>query len=650
LPTYTQANQPLQITTPLGQDALLLASFSGREAMSEPFEFRVQMYSDNGAIDPNSLLRQPATVSLIPKDGTTRYFHGIFRDFAQGGFDERSQLYVYEGTLVPSGWFLSLAWDCRIFQNKSVPDIVEQVLKDWNVTNYKLSLTGTYAAREYCVQYRESVLNFISRLLEEEGIAYFFVHEDGKHTLTLTDQTPSAPQCAQSQIHYSIISPGGNVEDSVIFSLNRTTQVFSPKAALTDYYFETPSLNLLSSTQTTTKTTGTEEKFDYPGRYTTRADGDRYSKIRIQELETYSQVVRGESNVISLTSGCQFALVDHYRSDMNASYLVTEVNHKTDVQQYVAASRGAALQYTNDFTAIPLKTPFRPPRRAMKPIVTGSQTAVVVGPSGEEIYVDKYARVKVQFFWDRVGKKDENSSCWVRVSQIWAGKNWGWMTIPRIGQEVVIDFLEGDPDRPLIVGRIYNAEQMPPYTLPDNSTQSGLKSRSSKSGSTDNFNEIRFEDKKGSEQLYVHAEKDMLTEVENDDTQSVDHDRTITVKGKHTETITGDTTITIKEGNHSLTLNQGNQSVTLDQGNQSTKISMGDQSTKVSLGSASHEAMQQIELKVGQSSIVLDQSGVTIKGLKISIEGTIQLEAKAVMTTVSADGIMTVKGALTMIN
>ncbi|MBV8572659.1 MAG: type VI secretion system tip protein VgrG, partial [Acidobacteriaceae bacterium] len=344
---------------------------------------------------------------------------------------------------------------------------------------------------------------------------------------------------------------------------------------------------------------------------------------------------------IRFTSGYKFDLSDHYRSEVNGSYLLTKVTHEASAPHYVAADGTPDYTYRNEFDAIPVKTPFRPSRITPKPRVKGSQTAIVVGKDGEEIYVDKYGRVKVQFYWDRLGKKDENSSCWIRVSQIWAGKNWGWMTIPRIGQEVVVDFLEGDPDRPLIVGRIYNAEQMPPYTLPDKSTQSGIKSRSSKGGGSDNFNEIRFEDKSDNEEIYIHAQKDMKTEVEHDDSQTVDNDRTIEVKGAHTETITKDTTITVKEGNHSLTL---------DQGNQATKISMGNQSTQVSLGSASHEAMQQIELKVGESSIVLTQEGITIKGLMISIEGTVQLEAKAVLTTVSADAMMTVKGGITMIN
>lgn len=630
-PSFTQSNRPIRISTSLGPDALLLANFTGREAISEPFEFKVQLYSQNGSIDANDVLRKPATVSIAISDAETRYFNGHFRDFGQGAFDDRNGLYTYEGTLVPRIWFLSLGWNCKIFQNLSVPEIVEQTLKANGITEYKLSLNGSYSPREYCVQYRESYLNFISRLLEEEGISYYFVHADSKHTLTIVDRTPSAAACIENQVSYSATSPEGIVADSSVWSLFRTDQVYTPKVALTDYNFETPSMNLLTSTQTIHKTSGQEEKFDYPGGFGTQDGGKTYGNVRIEELETFTLVVRGESNCASFTSGLQFTLADHYRNDTNQAYLLTSVEHYASAPNFVAG-QGDDLSYKNRFEAIPQSVNLRPPQRTRKPLVAGSQTAVVVGPSGEEIYVDNYGRVKVQFFWDRDGKKDEKSSCWVRVSQIWAGKNWGWMTIPRIGQEVVVDFLEGDPDKPLIVGRIYNAEQMPPYTLPDNSTQSGIRSRSSKGGGTSNCNEICFEDKMGSELLSVHAEKDMLTEVENDDTQTVDHDRIITVKGKHTETITGDTAIVIQQGNHSLTLNQGNQS------------------TKVDLGSEAHEAMQQIELKVGQSSIVMTQQGITIKGLQISIQGTIQLEAKAAMTTVSADGIMTVKGAMTMIN
>jgi type VI secretion system secreted protein VgrG len=631
LSTFTQSNRAIRIKTALGTDDLLLAGFTARETISAPFEIKVTMFHENGSIVPTDVLRKPATVTVVLASGEMRYFNGVFRDFMQGGYDERSRLYTYEGTIVPSLWFLSLGWNCKIFQNMAVPDIVQAVLKASGVTSIGLSLNGTYPEREYCVQYRESNLTFISRLLEAEGISYYFVHSESDHKLTLADSTPSAPTCTESAVCYSATAPEGTAIQSTIWSLTRVDQVFTPKVALTDYYFETPSLSLLDQTQTLNKNTGPEEKFDYPGGYRTCSDGTRYGKLRIEELETPAMIVHGDSNCASFCSGFAFTMSDHYREEMDQSYLLLSVVHKATMPEYVG-SQNEEFSYHNRFEGIPLTVPFRPPRVTQKPLIAGSQTAVVVGASGEEIYVDKYGRVKVQFFWDRVGVKDENSSCWIRVSQIWAGKNWGWVTLPRIGQEVVVDFLEGDPDRPLIVGRIYNAEQMPPYTLPDNSTQSGIKTRSSKGGSGSNANEIRFEDLSGSEDLLIHAEKDMHTEVEHDDTQKVQNDRTITVDGKHTETITKDTTITITQGNLSLTLDQGNQS------------------TKISLGSASHEAMQQIELKVGQSSIVLTQQGITIKGLMISIQGTVQLEAKAPMTTVNADALLTLKGGITMIN
>jgi type VI secretion system secreted protein VgrG len=251
--------------------------------------------------------------------------------------------------------------------------------------------------------------------------------------------------------------------------------------------------------------------------------------------------------------------------------------------------------------------------------------------------------VKVQFYWDRVGQKNENSSCWVRVSQIWAGKGWGWVTLPRIGQEVVVDFMEGDPDRPIITGRVYNADQTTPYALPDNQTQSGIKTRSSKGGGTSNYNEILFEDKMGSEKLSVHAEKDMDTSVEHDDSQLVENDRTITVKGKHTETITKDTTIEITQGNYSMTIDSGNESRTLKQGNQSIKLNLGNISVNCDLGSISMEAMQSITLKVGANSIKIDQTGIEVSGIMIKVSG----EAT---TQVSGEAMLMLKGGITMIN
>jgi type VI secretion system secreted protein VgrG len=353
-------------------------------------------------------------------------------------------------------------------------------------------------------------------------------------------------------------------------------------------------------------------------------------------------VVNGTSRCRAFRAGVNFKLKKHYRTDTNKDYFLTSVIHDAQDSTY-RQDRNKAHYYNNSFKAIPKTVPYRPSRDTRRPTVHGTQPALVVGKAGEEIWVDKYGRVKVQFYWDRLGKKNEDSSCWCRVSQIWAGKNWGWMTIPRIGQEVLVDFLEGDPDRPIIVGRVYNAEQMPPYTLPANQTQSGIKSRSSKGGGAEDYNEIRFEDLKDSEKITVHAQKDMDTTVEHDDTQHVQNDRTINVDGKHTETIVKDTTITITQGNHSTTLNKGNQSTQLDMGNQSTTLKLGNQSTNVNLGKIDMTAMQSITLTVGESSIKIDQVGVTIQGMIIKVAGTL-------MTEVDGELMLTLKGGFTFIN
>jgi len=465
-------------------------------------------------------------------------------------------LTVYEGILVPQVWFLSLDADCRIFQDKTVPEIVEQILTEAGIHDFQFRLhdAGKYFKRDYCVQYRESSLNFISRLLEEEGIFYFFQHTATQHMMVFADSSSTMAACpGQATATYSASQSGwsDDNQDGVI-NLDRLEQAHTGKSALGDYSFEKPNVSL-----GTNLSIDNEEVFDYPGKYSEISQGDQYARVRLEERQVDQFVVTGLSRVRAFRPGYTFKLKGHYRADTNGDYFLVSVKHDAFHSTY-RQDKDVAHSYTNDFTCIPKSVPYRPARKSRRPFVQGPQSALVVGPSGEEIWVDKYGRVKVQFYWDRLGKKNESSSCWVRVSQIWAGKNWGWMTIPRMGQEVIVDFLEGDPDRPIITGRVYNAEQMPPYTLPDNQTQSGIKSRSSKTGAAENFNEIRFEDLKGSEMVTVHAEKDMETTVENDDTQKVQRNRLINVDGTHTETIVQDTAITISEGNHSLTINKGN--------------------------------------------------------------------------------------------
>jgi type VI secretion system secreted protein VgrG len=473
--------------------------------------------------------------------------------------------------------------------------------------------------------------------------------------MILTDKVAGYMPCPEvSTASVAPVTSSPVVSEDYITEVEQEVQTIPGKVALQDYNFQTPSTNLMSHADGT----GAGAVYDYPGEYETHSAGDNYAGVRLEEEEATVKVIRGVSTVRSFIAGYKFDLKNHYSRPLNISYLLTRVQVTMATNAYRAVGK-MVEDYSNRFEAIPASVQFRPARLTRRPVIPGVQTAKVVGPSNEEIYTDKYGRVKVQFYWDRLGTNNENSSCWIRVSQDWAGKNWGGVFHPRIGQEVVVDFLEGDPDRPLITGRVYNAEQMPPYDLPANQTQSGWKSRSSKGGGTSNYNEIFFEDLMGSELIRVHAEKDMLTEVENDETRTVGHDRTTTIKNDETKTVNdGNETITIEKGNQSTTLNQGNQSyqlkmgnqsTKLDMGNQDTKLSMGNQSTKLDLGAASHEAMQSITLTVGQSKITVDQMGVTIEGMMIKINGQIQVQIQAVMTQMSGSAMVQISGGIIMI-
>jgi type VI secretion system secreted protein VgrG len=659
---YSQSQRLLKIKTNLADDDLMLERFSGDETLSKPYAFQLTLVSANKSIDMKSLLRTPATVTVIQADGTDRYFNGVFSTFTQAAQDAANtvktektgisnpdeEFAVYNATLVPKFTFLKLDADCKISQNMTVPAIVEKVLKDKGITDYSFRLNGTYPSRDYCVQYRESSHDYISRLLEEEGIFYFFEHTDTKHTMVFADKSSVLPSCpGQATATYSSARGGwvGKGEEGVA-SIERKESTFTGKAAVTDYNFETPSLSLMSNLAD-----DNEEAYDYPGEFSTKSDGQRYVQLRLEEREAQQFQANGTSKCRAFRPGTNFKLKGHFRKDTNGDYFITSVTHNAS-DTTARQNQEKAHSYGNSFQSMPKTVPFRPERKTPRPKVQGLQSAVVCGKSGEEIWCDKYGRVKVQFFWDRVGQKNEDSSCWVRVSQVWAGKNWGWMTVPRVGQEVLVDFLEGDPDKPIIVGRVYNAEQMPPWDLPANQTQSGILTRSSKGGSSDTFNRIQFEDLSGSEAINIWAQKDMNTHVENNDDQKVEQNRTIEVDGTHTEKIVGDTTITITQGKHSTTVQQGDQSNTVSMGNHSNTVSMGNQSNTVSMGnitvdcsmgSISVTAMQSITLTVGGSSVTIDQSGVTIQGIMITVTGN-------AITQVSGSGMLQLTGGITMIN
>jgi type VI secretion system secreted protein VgrG len=538
---YTQQGRLIAIDTPLGDDVLLLQGFTGHEGISRLFSFHLDLLSDNNAISFDDIVGQNVTVSVTLADQSERYFNGFVSRFAQSGADARFTHYQME--VVPWLWFLTRNADCRIFQNMSIPDIVQQVFSDRGFSDFKSTLTGTYDPREYCVQYRETDFNFVSRLMEHVGIFYFFEHEDGKHTLVLADSASAYQPCpGQSSAQYNQAGGGLDAED-IITGWNMEQELRTGKYSVTDYNFETPSTSLLSSEPTVIEVGGNTsyELFDYPGDHLSQSDGGGVAKLRMQEEEAAHMLINGTSTCRGFTSGYQFDLEDHYRDDLNDSYVLTEVQHvASEGGSYNMTGGGSGESYSNRFSCIPADIPFRPPRITPKPFVQGPQTALVVGKAGEEIWVDNYGRVIVQFYWDREGEKNENSSCWIRTSQPWGGGNWGAMWIPRIGQEVIVSFLEGDPDRPIITGRVYNAEQMPPYDLPAHQTVSTFMSRSSKGGGAANYNEIRFEDKQGNEQLFINAERDMDHRVEVDSREFVGSNRHLTVGANQTESIGAD--------------------------------------------------------------------------------------------------------------
>ena len=545
---YTQQNRLLGITSPMGEDVLLLRGVQGREAVSRLFQFELDLLSENRSISFDDVVGKNVTLRISLADGSSRYWNGCVSSFTQGAQDQG--LAQYDAVMVPWLWFLTRTADCRIFQNKTVPDIIQQIFKDLGFSDYKLQLYGNFVEREYCVQYRETDFNFVSRLMEEEGIFYFFEHEDGKHTLVLANDPVAHKPCPNQAAARYALTFGSWQEEDVILEWRQGQEVRPGSYAVTDYNFETPGSSLAAKV----KGKNTYEIYDYPGEYHRRAEGDGLARIRLQEQEMPCIVARGSSDCRAFTTGFRFDLKEHYRSDLNKSYVLTMLSHiVTQGGDYTSApaTGNSEFSYSNSFECIPAATPFRPPRFTPAPVVQGCQTAVVVGPSGEEIFTDKYGRVKVQFHWDREGKRNENSSCWIRVSHPWAGKGWGAVSVPRIGQEVIVDFLEGDPDQPIITGRVYNAGQMPPYGLPGGAVVSGIKSNSTKGGG--GYNEIALDDTKGNELISVHGQKDREKKIEhdervtigNDRTESVGHDESITIGNNRTEKVAVNETITI---------------------------------------------------------------------------------------------------------
>ncbi|MFL1476671.1 type VI secretion system Vgr family protein [Pseudomonas grimontii] len=542
---FNQASRLAKITSPLGPDVLLLNEMGGGEELGRLFNYELQLTSLDANIDLNQLLGKPMSVGLQLADGGERHFHGIVARCSQN--IDQGQFASYQVTLRPWLWLLSRTSDCRIFQNLSIPQIIKQVFRDLGFSDFEDALSRPYREWEYCVQYRETSFDFVSRLMEQEGIYYFFRHEQDRHVLVLADAYGAHTTVpGYASIPYYPKDEQQRERDHM-HNWHLAQEVQPGSLELNDYDFQRPSASIdVRSAMPRPHTAGDYPLYDYPGTYVQSADGEHYARTRIEALQTLHEQIEFSGNARGLGSGHLFSLTGFSRQDQNREYLIVSCRYYIVQESLESGGGSGSAQFESSLTCIDAQQSFRPLASTYRPIVKGPQTALVVGPKGEEIWTDQYGRVKVHFYWDRHDQSNENSSCWIRVSQSWAGKNWGSMQIPRIGQEVIVSFLEGDPDRPIITGRVYNAEQTVPYDLPENATQSGMKSRSSKGGTPANFNEIRMEDKKGLEQLYIHAERNQDIVVEVDESHSVGHDRNKSIGHDEVVTIGNDRVRAVK--------------------------------------------------------------------------------------------------------
>ncbi|MEZ6138322.1 MAG: type VI secretion system tip protein TssI/VgrG [Pirellulaceae bacterium] len=514
---FDESTRSLNIKTPRGVNDVQLTAFSGEEPLSGLFHFELTLVSVHADIPGDAMVGKRVTFSIDHDDGDKRFFNGYVNRFSGGDEDVKGQR-TYHASVVPWLWFLDKTADCRIFQEKTIIEIIEQVFTDLGFMDYEMKISGDHPVREYCVQYRETDFEFVTRLLEEEGVYYHFNHEDDKHTMVMSDSTNGYTDVKESRVDYPHDISATRGIGPTLRSWQHVYEFRTGAWAHTDYDFKAPRNNLMSTDKTvmTYEKAKSYEKYDYPGEFRDKGLGKTLSRVRMEELEAGHDLVYASSNCKSFTSAGRFYVARHrVRAEEDKEYVITNIRHEARATNYETGESDADVdEYTNQFECIPSSTVYRPPRTTTKPIMRGCQTAVVTGPPGEEIYPDEFGRVKVQFHWDREGKRDQDSSCWIRCKQSVAGNKWGFMALPRIGQEVVVDFLEGDPDYPLITGCVYNADQMPHYVLPDEKTKTYIKTNSSKGG--DGHNELMFEDKAGDERVYIHAQKNMDVRVLND--------------------------------------------------------------------------------------------------------------------------------------
>ena len=665
----------MSMNTTLGADALIPTYMLADEGISHTFEYTIHAISQKGAIKPDDILNQPASVTLRDGAAPVRHFHGIVREIRRLGVirgqNKTDQHHNYELIVVPRLWFLDQTQDARVYQNKSVKDILSAVFQDAQLTDVTFAISGG-AARPYTIQFNESDLVFATRLMEEEGIFYYFEHTETKHTLVITDKNSTFKDIPKAKLHFAVNEHDSSGILEWRSPVRTTTGAFKTR----DYDPEKPGTLLMKEQKTVLKTNGATARdiFRWPALGHTTAIIESRAKFAMEAAEASVALHDGMTHFGALVPGGKLTIVNTPASPDDGGYTVQHVFHTIHDDSWI--TNEGTVSYHNHFRAFKTSVPWRQHLATPRPRMEGIHTAIVMGPQsnaggaikmqeGEEIHTDDLARVKVRFFWDHRAEATGGASVWARVIQPWAGNGWGAQFIPRVGTEVAVGFVDGDPDRPIVLGGLYNGISAPIYSKADK-TKSGFRTRSSLKGGAAKFNELTFDDKIGHELVYIHAEKDMKTHVEHDQSLTVDNcrmvyvkaDETVTIKGKQSITVTKDHTFTVEEGHTKNTITKGNSDYAVSKGNHALKVAMGNITVKADMGKISMEAMQSIELKVGGSSIKIDQMGVTIKGaMKIDLEGGMMASLKGGLST-KVEGMMTdikgvmttLKGAIVMIN
>jgi type VI secretion system secreted protein VgrG len=615
MPSVGQETRVARLATAFGKDVLVLVEFDGVEGLSELFDFVVEAWSET-ELDFDQGLGKPASVHIKDKTGTERHFHGILAESvwrgSEGGFER------YRLTIRPWLWLLTHTTDCRIFHDMKVPDIIDKVFSEYGFARREMKLTEVYPKREYCVQYRESDFDFVSRLMEEEGIYYFFRHQEDEHTLVLADAKSSHAALPKPKVYYVSIDDRSKRDEDSLSGITVDRRFCSGKVKLEDFDYMKPSTKLTGQYELSRKhEAGQLERFDYPGRYVDQSVGDRLARVLLEAAQATDKVHHATGDAVGLTPGFLFTLAEHPVASVNAEYLVVRCRHSVVAQDYRSGGGGSGEIYSGAFDLLPSSVPFRAPRMTPHPRISGPQTAIVVDErdqGSKEIEVDKNGRILVRFHWDY--RKDLSRR--VRIAQTWAAKKWGTMAIPRVGQEVVVEFLEGDPDQPLVVGAVYNASNMPPYDLPKEQTRTVFKSNSSTGGN--GYNEITIDDNKGKEEILIHAQKDYNTTVLNKETRTI---------GKEFPTPEGSNA-------RETVLLKGDDKLELKTGSAVSKIGADvktDVVRKIEITAGTSIAIKantEISLTVGSSSIKITPDGVAITGAaQVKIDGGAMLIEKA---------------------